>query len=266
MSQKKTHPGLILSKLMTEKELSQRQLASKIDIAHSLLSNILKGSRNINLNIALSLEAYGLKDAEFWMTEQMQYSLIQAKSEPEFLKKSEAIKVWGEIDKVVPINFLKKFANVNSHEDIHKIFEIYKVNNIVDLKNKVENFSPSHFRKSSMFIEKKSNVVAWSLLAEHRAADSEKIKSFNPDNENSVIRELKKCFYHNIDTVQTTKRILNNYGIKFLIQDRPPHTPVDGKSFISGDNPTIVLTLKYKRLDNFAFTIMHELGHVFKHF
>ena len=34
---------------------------------------------------------------------------------------------------------------------------------------------------------------------------------------------------------------------------------------MSNGVPSIVLSLKYKRLDNFAFTIMHELGHVFLH-
>lgn len=61
------------------------------------------------------------------------------------------------------------------------------------------------------------------------------------------------------------KKILNKYGIKFFILDRPAKTPVDGKSFMSRDNPAIVLSLKYKRLDNIAFTLLHELGHVFKH-
>jgi HTH-type transcriptional regulator/antitoxin HigA len=267
MSNKNLHPGVILSNLMIDSGLSQRELASKIDVSHSLLNNILNGSRNINLNIALSLEAYGFKKAEFWMTQQMKYSLNLAKSEPEYLKKSESIKIWDQIGQIVPINYLKKYTSISSHEDIERIFEIYKVENIEELKEKVENFSPSHFRKSSMFIEKKSNVVAWSLLAEHRAEaiDSEEIKPFSLDYESLIINELNECFYHNIDTVLKTKQILNKYGIKFLIQDKPPHTPVDGKSFVSGESPTIVLTLKYKRLDNFAFTIMHELGHVFKH-
>jgi HTH-type transcriptional regulator/antitoxin HigA len=34
---------------------------------------------------------------------------------------------------------------------------------------------------------------------------------------------------------------------------------------MSDGNPSIVLSLKYKRLDNFAFNVFHELGHVFKH-
>jgi HTH-type transcriptional regulator/antitoxin HigA len=79
------------------------------------------------------------------------------------------------------------------------------------------------------------------------------------------IKELNVCFYKNDDVINKSKRILNKYGIKFLTLDRPSQTPVDGKSFMSNKNPAIALSLKYKRLDNFAFTLFHELGHVFEH-
>ncbi|KDU95521.1 hypothetical protein GLUCORHAEAF1_07685 [Komagataeibacter rhaeticus AF1] len=34
---------------------------------------------------------------------------------------------------------------------------------------------------------------------------------------------------------------------------------------IDGDRPVIGLTLRYDRLDNFWFVLMHELGHIFLH-
>ena len=52
MSDKIIHPGLILEEILIESGITQRELASKINIAHSLLNNILKGNRNINVNIA----------------------------------------------------------------------------------------------------------------------------------------------------------------------------------------------------------------------
>ena len=42
-------------------------------------------------------------------------------------------------------------------------------------------------------------------------------------------------------------------------------TPIDGYTFWSGDNPTIALTSRHNRIDNFAFTIMHEIGHIDLH-
>ena len=36
-------------------------------------------------------------------------------------------------------------------------------------------------------------------------------------------------------------------------------------SFWIGDTPTIVITERIASIDNFAFTTLHEVGHVFKH-
>lgn len=265
MTKRALHPGVYLNKMLENKGLSQRDLASKIDIAHSLLNNILKGNRNININIAFSLEAIEFKDANYWLTAQKDYSLQEAKNDRKLIKKSNSIKSWNELAEIVPISFFRKQdLDIDSSEDIAKIYSIYGVKDLNSLRNKIESFNPTYFRKSSKFLENRNNVLAWSQLAEYKVKN-QKVNLFNSSNQNLLVEELKKCFYKNSDTIKKTKKILNKYGIKFFILDRPSETPVDGKSFMSGKNPAIILSLKYKRLDNFAFTIMHELGHVFLH-
>jgi len=61
------------------------------------------------------------------------------------------------------------------------------------------------------------------------------------------------------------KSTLADYGIKLVYQKKPLQAPVDGISFWSNNNPAIGMSLRYKRLDNFSFTLFHELGHVFEH-
>lgn len=267
MQNKIIHPGILLDNMLNEKSLSQRDLASRIDVAHSLLNNILKGSRNINVNIAIALESAGFKDANYWLMKQMKFNLHEAHNNEDVIKKAKAIKEWNDIEDkgIVPLSFFKKQnIGINTSDDIDKIYEIYGVNDFKALNNRVCEFNPTYFRKSSKFSENKNNVIAWSLVAKYKAK-REDITDFKRSSESFLIKELKKCFYQNKNVINRTKKILNNYGIKFLTLNRPPQTPVDGKSFMSGSNPTIVLSLKYKRLDNFAFTLFHELGHVFEH-
>ena len=40
---------------------------------------------------------------------------------------------------------------------------------------------------------------------------------------------------------------------------------MDGAAFYSGTNPVIVYTGRYKRIDNFWFTIAHEIAHILNH-
>lgn len=268
MSKQNLHPGEYLSKLLEKKKVNQRELAAKIDVAHSLLSNILKGHRNVNVNLALALEAAGFKTADYWLEKQMKFSLQEAKKGQDYLKKKSHIEIWNKIEeeKLIPLSYLKKqsFLGIESSEHLDKIFKLYDVKDLGQLEQTLNNYNLSFFRKSSKFAEDRNNVIAWSVVAEEKARTI-KVGQFNKEQEESLIMELKKCFYDNTDTLKKTEKILHRYGIKFFLLDRPSKTPVEGKSFISDQNPAIGLTLKYKRLDNFAFTLLHELGHVFLH-
>lgn len=60
--------------------------------------------------------------------------------------------------------------------------------------------------------------------------------------------------------------LLNRWGIHLIILPHLPKTYLDGASFLSKEgNPIIGLTLRHDRLDNFWFTLFHELGHVKLH-
>ncbi|MBO1224619.1 MAG: ImmA/IrrE family metallo-endopeptidase [Candidatus Scalindua sediminis] len=60
---------------------------------------------------------------------------------------------------------------------------------------------------------------------------------------------------------------LKKYGIILVIEPHFSKTYLDGATIlIIKDNPVIGLTLRYDRLDNFWFTLMHELGHIALHF
>lgn len=62
------------------------------------------------------------------------------------------------------------------------------------------------------------------------------------------------------------KKFLQKRGIAFVILKSLPHTYLDGACFKSpSERPVISLTLRHDRLDNFWFTLLHELGHLILH-
>jgi len=62
------------------------------------------------------------------------------------------------------------------------------------------------------------------------------------------------------------QELLNRVGIAMIILNHLPHTYLDGACFKSpSGRPIIGLTLRHDRLDNFWFTIIHELAHVYLH-
>lgn len=59
---------------------------------------------------------------------------------------------------------------------------------------------------------------------------------------------------------------LARFGIYLIIERHFSKTYLDGAAFMSdGGNPVIGLTLRYDRIDNFWFVLMHELGHIALH-
>ena len=153
MAIKHPHPGVFLNDLMVKQSLSQRELASKLDIAHSLLNNVLNGNRNININIALALESAGYGDADEWLQKQLKHSLSLAKQDKDLMRKNDAIKTWNELDgKWLPISYFKKQnLDIDSPEDLEKLYSIYGVDSYGSIKKKIENFPLVFFRKSDKF-------------------------------------------------------------------------------------------------------------------
>ena len=79
------------------------------------------------------------------------------------------------------------------------------------------------------------------------------------------MREVAQCSQA-ADGPRRAIKLLNGRGIKTVILPHLPRTHLDGATMLSGDGfPVIGLTLRYDRLDNFWFVLLHELGHVTRH-
>lgn len=66
---------------------------------------------------------------------------------------------------------------------------------------------------------------------------------------------------------QLAREFLSKHGIPLVILRHLPRTYLDGAAVQSlGKEPIIALTLRFDRIDNFWFCLMHELAHVSLHF
>jgi HTH-type transcriptional regulator / antitoxin HigA len=68
------------------------------------------------------------------------------------------------------------------------------------------------------------------------------------------------------DGPKLAREFLNKNGIHLIIERHLPKTFLDGAAMRLEDGSRLVaMTLRYDRLDNFWFTLLHELAHVSKH-
>lgn len=81
----------------------------------------------------------------------------------------------------------------------------------------------------------------------------------------SFLEELAKLSYLD-EGPRLAREFLHKSGIHFVAEGHLPKSYLDGGAFLLPDgSPLVAVTLRYDRLDNFWFTLFHELAHVALH-
>ncbi len=62
------------------------------------------------------------------------------------------------------------------------------------------------------------------------------------------------------------QQLLQQHGIILIIEPQVQGMSVDGAAFLVGDVPTIGMTILRDTLDNFWFTLLHEVAHIILHY
>lgn len=262
-----THPGvLIKDELDARQDLKQKDLAKELGVKASFLNEIIKGKRPVTADIAILLEKILEIPADYWMKFQSQYEIDKARIKEKNIAKLKNIEIWKVIKDYVPVNYFKKLGYIddNLEKDIPKIKAVYNVENIDELVSVYAKNKFAFFRKSEKLQVDEKNMFAWSSLALYEAK-KQNVNTFKFENINQLCIKLNDIFFKNSSTIDNVKSALKQYGIKLVLIQKLEKTPVDGFSFWSGDNPAIALTLRHNRIDNFAFTLMHEIAHIDLH-
>ena len=261
------HPGKILQSVLEDYDMSQKELAVAIGKPSPIVNDIIKGKRNINPEFAVLLEAV-LPDisAADWMSMQNQYDISKLQRQEEIQQQKDLIERWNFLKGYLNLNYMKKKLHLadDLSQSLSAILGYLAINEVNEIKMKQESVM-GYFRKSEKSSTDPVNLLTWFCVVRHRS-DEEKLNiSFDIAKVDNLISELNSLFYANKQVIESTTRLLNSYGVKFIVEDKLDRMAVDGLSFWSGDNPTIVMTKRMNRIDNFAFVLCHELGHIVKH-
>lgn len=263
------HPGEILKGEIEEHGLSQRELASAIGKSAPMVNGIVSGNKDITVEIAILLEAAlpgGLK-AKDWLRLQNEHDLEKKLSETDVQTRTSAIEIWNYLREHTNFNALRRRLEFGNDfvSNISIVMDTLGISTLAELRNKLET-SKCCFKKSEKVQTDSSNIFSWTIIVKH-ASNSQRLNvPFRYNRIPELVGKLNEVFYENKSVIEKTGKVLNEYGIKFISNEkRLEKVPVDGYSFWIGDNPTIVSTQRMNRIDNFAFTIMHELGHIQLH-
>lgn len=130
--------------------------------------------------------------------------------------------------------------------------------------------SPALSRSSAGRVRSKKEIDGYSLAAWQARIVEKAVKNKLP---HKYLKGIDEKFLNHVGRLTildngplAALEILNKQGIHLIIERHFPNTYLDGASMMLKDGtPIIGLTLRYDRLDNFWFTLMHELVHVAFH-
>jgi HTH-type transcriptional regulator/antitoxin HigA len=113
----------------------------------------------------------------------------------------------------------------------------------------------------------KHALVVWSTIVVKKASKIKSVATFKPEVINlTFMQELAKLSTKD-DGPIAARDFLKKYGIILVIEPHFTQTYLDGATILTNkNNPIIGLTIRHDRLDNFWFTLMHELAHIALHY
>ncbi len=86
------HPGEIIKDEISERGITQKELARQMEVSYTVFNEILNGKRPVTTEYALLLEAALGIDANIWIGLQADYNMQRIKQDKSFLKRLEKIR------------------------------------------------------------------------------------------------------------------------------------------------------------------------------
>ena len=254
------HPGEILIEELDEREITQSDFAEIIGRPLKTVNAIIKGKKSITPETANAIASAFETSPEFWMNLQVDFDLWRAGSKAD---NNDGVRSRAEIYKCFPVRELVGRGYIKPTKDAdelrERIMEMFEVESLEEYeKQKV-----AMFRRSEHGIINEDHLYAWialgRILARNvkcRAYDSSKLLLF-----------AKSIKAHSRDIKKIGDLItgLNQMGVRVLFLPHFSKTKVDGAVFWDDEKPTILMSLRYDRIDNFFFTVLHEIGHIVRH-
>jgi HTH-type transcriptional regulator/antitoxin HigA len=164
------------------------------------------------------------------------------------------------ISEMISLGWIHSDKSIKGHEE--EIMRRY-----IQEAGGMNSFSRLSFRASKSPIKQlrtnRYTLMAWCLRVIELSEKHPLEKKYRPGSIN--LSDLSKLSYFKYGPL-LAKEYLEKHGIQLFIVPHLKKTFLDGAVMIfEKKNPVIALTLRYNRIDNFWFCLLHELAHLTKH-
>lgn len=260
-------PGQALKYFLEQKGWTQDDLAHILTISLKHTNEIIKNKKPISIDTAILLGKVFEMSAYDWVILDASFQLSKKKEQD----KEQLVERQVEVYKYLPINELLKKGWLKSYDNIkdlntqlHAFWGVPK-NKPLDFSTLKLNNIAIEYRKSDAYREglNEINAKAWYQMALNHA-NKINVKPYNEKGLKNLTLNLH-TYTLNKNGISMFLNDLGKVGVKFVFLSHLSKTYLDGAAFCSDSNPVVTLTGRYDRVDNFWFTLAHEISHIILH-
>lgn len=255
-------PGEFIKEELKARNWRQEDLAEILGISLKSVNKLIKNKQSVTIEMAKLLnKAFG-QSPQYWINLDTNYRL-RLQKEDQKVKNAE---IKAEAYKYMPLKEVIKKGWINKINTIKDLTnEFKKFWNLQEIDfSALDNTILPNFRKSEAFSQFNNYfALTWFQMAQ-KCAKVYQVNKYKRDELEALANNLYS-YTVSRNEVETFLTELNKAGIKFFVLSHLQKTYIDGASFFDNSNPVIVYTARHNRLDNFWFTIAHEIGHVLLH-
>lgn len=264
-----THPADIIKEVLKDRHISQKDFAKLVDMRPSHLNDILNRRRRISDEFAIEVEKWLAIPARSLLEMQATFNITEGASQKDEAEKREeerARVMLESLDQFVSVDTLIKRLKLKLKTAIEKRDALNKSYDLTPgFRSEFNLIADGNFRKSAKNGLDERMIATWVLIAKTSVSQIRTINQFDHTTRKEVCSGVANLLHANEGNLMSDlTKFLDEYGIVFRRVEKVDKASIDGFSFYSDSGtPCIVVTCRYDRIDNLAFTVMHELGHIY---
>ena len=251
-------PGQLIQRELDARGWTQNDLAEVMARPSQAISEIITGKKQITAETAIELGgAFGV-DASLWSTLQSNYNLHLARQQ----KTAHDVARRSQLYSATPLLELIKrgWLNIKKNSPIEEqetaVCGFLGISSIGARAELSISFRSAEHRGPDWTAK-----IAWAKRVEHLAAPLvKKLPKYSKAALEKAIPKLLKLAATE-DGVSQVPVFLAKLGIGFVILPHLPKSYLDGAILPVDGHPVVALSMRYDRIDNFWFTLLHELAH-----
>lgn len=249
-------PGEFILEELEARGWIQRDLAYILGCTDQTVNMIISGKRGIAPEMAKALGKAFNVSAELFSNLQNSYDLANAREPDPSISKRAHIQSQYPVREMIKRGWLEETDASMLEVQMARFFEVSKADEVPYL---------AHAAKKTFYEENEipPSQLAW-LFRVKQIAKSFSVPKYSEKALRDALIKLKELLIEP-EEIRHVPRILTDAGVRFVIVEALPQSKIDGVCFwLDKNSPVIGMSLRYDRIDNFWFVLIHEIEHVLR--